>query len=211
MRSVTNKIAGLIFLFILSSCVVFAHSKTGNSVWKKRVSRIFDLDPTDTIEHHLKDMRSDTSLFDIIDNEVMTGKLTAYDSLGNKYTIGDFMRKPDTTTIEDPVTGLEKQVIVQHQRPIGCYHPKYKLIEEWSFDRVAGNTNIKIGWIVPIWVLRDFDGNSIGFDDIYWLKFDDVINIISSYQEHYPNPNNKLARFLWNDFFLNDVKPAIIK
>ena len=182
-----------------------AEKKTENTTWKKHEAHILDIDPEDTKKHPLRDMGSDSSLFEAIDYEVLAGQLSGYDSLGNKLTKSDLFGKPDTVYLVDPVTGytVYKTATLPHSYGRAS---KFKFIEDWSFDQATGNTTIKLNKVVPVIQDRDNTGNPGPYKNIYWLNFEDVSPIIAKYEQtHY---NNSLANLLWNDYFINDQKPA---
>ena len=131
-------------------------------------------------------------------------KLMVYDSTGTNVTLKQLLPVPDTNTFVDPVTNQEVIKVIQHVLIYGNA-PKYKLIENWSFDRVAGITRIKIEHIAPTIQKTDDNGNSQYPLEIFRLKFADISGMIEKYeQSHY---NRSLANLLWNEYFITPAKP----
>ncbi len=174
------------------------------NTWKKRNVRILDIDPEDTSKRHLKDMGSDTSFCNIINSGVNNGRINIYDSAGNSVSINSRdIYKQDTIVVTDPVTG-QNTIRVSKPDPFGEYKPKYKINEDWSFDELRGNTQVKLTHIAPFVTHTDVDRNVTYNEDIFWVKFEDISGILARYEHsHY---NNSLANLLWNDYFLSAVE-----
>ena len=185
----------------------FAHA--GNTLspksgWRGVNTRFLDIDPEKSKTSRLKDLDSDTSLYDHIYYALEKKKLMVYDSTGSNVTLKQLLPVLDTNTFVDPVTNQEVIKVIQHVLIYGNA-PKYKLIENWSFDRVAGITRIKIEHIAPTIQKTDDNGNSQYPLEIFRLKFADISGMIEKYeQSHY---NRSLANLLWNEYFITPAKP----
>lgn len=192
-------IAGILLLLFVA-CDYNAEAQGKEKIWKKQVYRVFDLDPEDTMKHHLRDMRNDRSLYEILDNAVFYEKLNAYDSTDKKLTVeAIYYKSPDTSKVIDPITMQEKTVVSMYKTD-HYDHPLYKIIEEWSFDIVTGNTTVGIRYLAPAIAVYDSAGKFTGYEEKYRLKFEDVSPILAKFEEEHPNKT--LALLLWNEHFL---------
>jgi len=181
--------------------------KPGNTVWKKQVARVIDMSvQEDTVVHHLRDMSPDTTLTEILVNAIRAGKITAYANTGNFFSeklTKDMLEallssKPDTVSITDPVTSQEMIKIVSHDFNYEAIN-KYRIIEDWTFDPNTGKTQIQITGIAPIRDVYGSAGEFRGVMAMFYLRFNDVKNIISRYELYHPN--NTIASHVWNDYF----------
>jgi hypothetical protein len=168
--------------------------------------RYIMLDPVDSIRRHLKDMGSDSSLYDLIVYATETKKVPIYDSSGKKLSHMDILPPPDTTTLIDPVTNNEVIKIIKHE--LYGFKPKYKFVEEWSFDELKGNIQIKIEKAGLFLEHPDYQmyNNLQETEDLFWVKFEDFSAILSKYEHsHY---NTSLSHLLWKEYFMKEeVKP----
>jgi hypothetical protein len=189
---------------------------TSNALWKKTVSRVVDLKrPTDTITHLLLDHSADTSLFEYLVHGIKNGSLTAYKiynyTYNEKLTIEALheILEPiqDTITVTDPVTGAELIYIKSREFDVTQAH-KYRIIEDWTFDPIGGETIVKITGIIPLQDLR-IDGNYIGLKGLFFVNYTDAQKTIEKYNQL--NPTNTLAQKIWTDYFLDENKPGTTK
>ena len=178
------------------------------SAWSATASRIFDIDPEDSKTSRLKEMSSDTSLYDQIYYEFEKMKIIVYDSIGKSIALQQLLGKADTVYLEDlenVITGQKVMKIIKRTLTYGN-EPKYKLIENWSFDRFAGITRIKIDQIAPALPEKDINDNPTAYHEIFRLKFADFSGMLEKFeQSHY---NHSLANLLWKDYFQT---PAQVK
>jgi len=218
-------------LFLLAGCsqsgpkdsgpattAISASSPVSTDVWKKQVARIIDLkdkdDATGNLSpHHLKPMKDDTSLIEMIFTELKAGRITAYSptdlSLNTKLTpeqIKDLTAPTiDTVIITDPVTGKEKTVVTQQEVNSGDIH-KYRILENWTFNHATGKTDIEIAGIAPIKEVYMPTGQLIGSKALFYLHYSDLHPIMKQLETLQPRKN--LPSLIWDDYFLSDVKPV---
>ncbi len=192
-----------------------AFAQTG--VWKKTVSRTIDVaEKEDTATHHLTDVTNDTSLFEIMAVALKAGKLTAYNSFDHDFTtkitatqLKELLGgKTDTTQVTDPVIGKDKWIIVHHDFPYSMVH-KFRLLEEWTFDPRTGKTDVQITGISPMRDVYGDNGVFRGKQSIFWVKYADAHDVIAKYDARHPT--RTFASLIWDDYFLSDVKPQVVK
>jgi hypothetical protein len=168
----------------------------GVLVLERRISRIYDTDPEDTASRHLKNMDADTSLYNTIYYDILSGKINAYDSLGSKILTNELSGIPDTTTVVDPITLNMETKVVPHLW-LFDHKPKYRIVEDWRFDKATGNTKIKVAGIVPFLERTDAYYNTVTYWNIFWLRYDEVYSIVNQYEESHPGISLELQ--LWKD------------
>lgn len=190
-----------------------AFAQTGE-VWKKRVARIIDMAPKeDNAAHHLTDAKPDTSILEMIAPALKSGKITTYSSFDNNFTtkltqaeINQILgAKIDTIFITDPTSGKEEVKIVHRDFDYSSIH-KYRVLEEWVFNPSTGKTDIQITGIAPIRDIYGDDGVFRGVQAMFWIHYSDLRGVITKYEQYHPD--NTIALHIWNDYFLNDVKPG---
>jgi len=106
--------------------------------------------------------------------------------------------KVDTITVVDPTTGDEVQ-----QRRITDFRPetitKFKIKEDWMFDRNQGQMVVRIVGIAPVQDLYGDDGVYRGPQSMFWLYYPDIRGLLANYEVF--NPHNDMYRATWDEFF----------
>jgi len=187
------------------------------SIWQTKATRIITIpvNRDDTVIHHLRDEVADSTLSEVIAARKCNGIITSYSDFDSgfkhvlpKYGINEgWTFAADTQAITDPVTHLE--VIKLITRSFHSYdEEKFELLQNWSFDLARGRTTIEIVAVAP--------AGRPGGDDpkpkiapMFWVKYEDVQNIIYTYDQYYPG--NTMAKNIWTDYFLADERPVIQK
>ncbi len=189
-----------------------------NGIRTISVIRTVDMRQTDdTIRHHLVDQNfGDSALGQIFVAAILEGKIAAWEVYSNlfskKLTNPEILKmvtnKPDTM-FENESNGNGTEIIKCFTRDFNySAMSTYKILEEWSFDTRTGKTEIQIEAMAP--VLNVYvDGIFRGFNTMFWLKMDEVKDIIARYEQYHPD--NTFAMHIWNDYFLSDVKPEAAK
>ncbi len=209
---VCSFVAGVVFLWSCGTVSAQVNKQTG-VVWKKQVAREVEIKSGDEKVHHLRDLSRDTTFLELIVNAVSAGKITAYSNwdhrFSTKLTIKEFnemlVSRPDTQMIVDPITRKEKTVIITHDLDFEAIH-KYRILEDWSFNRATGNTDVHIEGIAPIKEIFGEDGSFRGVQAMFWVKYNDLAAIMQHYEQYHPDKT--IPALIWNDYFLSDVKPG---
>jgi len=192
----------------------FAQAKRDNKVMERLVIRtIAFMELPDTVDHHLINMIPDTSFIELLVDYKRKGKITTYtearDGFRTKLRKDEFanswvLPKPDTTVVVDPITGQEVIAIVEHD----LITSKYWLLEKWTFNTSTGKTKIQILGIAPTLTMQ-YDNGPITSHPIFWIKYEDIKDILERYEQQHPL--HTISGQIWDDYFLNDVKPAVLK
>jgi len=106
--------------------------------------------------------------------------------------------KPDTTMVEDPITGAMTMKITQRE-----FNPdvvtKYRIKEDWIFDRNLGRMVVRIIGIAPIQDRYNEDGSFRASQPIFWLYYPELRPMLAQYEVY--NPENDVARMTWDQYF----------
>ena len=63
--------------------------------------------------------------------------------------------------------------------------------------------------LAPVVFVYDYVDHANHGEVMFWVQYNDVKPIISRYEEYHPT--HTIAQLIWDDYFLNDVKPAMVK
>ena len=177
-------------------------------LWKKRVWREIDTREKQNLAfRYTGDEATGGGMFiEILIDAVKKGKVAAYSTYDDRFTskltkeqlMEQITPKSDTIEVEDPVTGQKYQKVVTRD-----FSPqtitKYRIKEEWIFDRNQGKMVVRILGIAPV---RDiYDENNIyrASMPMFWLYYPKIRQTLSEYEVY--NPNNEVYRATWDEFF----------
>lgn len=182
--------------------------------WRKQVTRTIDMrEPEDTVTHHLRQANGNPTLIELIVDAIKAGKLTAYSGWDNQFTtklsIADVNQmtagRTDTVVVVDPLTGNEITKVVTRDFDPDMFH-YYRILEDWAFNTVAGKTTVQIVGVAPCQDVINEDGTFRGRKSFFWVKFADIQAILAHYAQL--NPTKPFPVYIWNDYFLSDIKPT---
>lgn len=180
-------------------------------MWKKRVWREIDIRERQNaaFQYPGDDQTGGGYFIEILLDAIKKGKIKAYSNLDDRFTtaltkdqiIEILIGEPDTLMVEDPITGELTMRITQ-----GEFNPsivtKYRLKEDWIFDRNLGRMVVRIIGLAPI---RDIIDENTGqyrtSQAVFWLYYPELRPMLAQYEVF--NPQNDIARMTWNDFFEN--------
>ncbi len=188
-------------LFYFSSLQAQEHN-----LWKKRVVRLVDISKVGTVQGK-HDEAAGHFLSEII-ADIQAGKLTAYYTFDTWFTtalpkesVRDMLfSKKDSIAKADPKSTLE----VNKLRDPGAI-TLYKIIEEWNFNPSTKETDVQIKGIAPAQTMLNSDGSHRSIRSMFWLRYDDVKDLLIKYSKQFPKENVLLAE--WNGYvktFVND-------
>lgn len=180
-------------------------------MWKKRVWREIDTRQKQNMAFRYPgDDNSGGGMFiEILVDAVKKGKVKAYSTSDDRFTnaltkdqIMEMLQgKPDTTWVIDPVT--EQQIMKISNRD---FNPdmitKYRIKEDWIFDRNLGRMVVRIVGIAPLLDKYSEDDNRFLFSyPMFWIHYPELRSINAQYEVF--NPENDIARMTWDEFFEN--------
>jgi gliding motility associated protien GldN len=174
-------------------------------MWKKRVWREIDTRQKQNFPFRYPgDEESGGGYYiEILMDAIKQGKITAFSD--ERFTIpltaDDVMSKvvgkPDSTIVEN-ADGSTKLVITNKGfNPDGV--TKFRLKEDWIFDRNVGRMVCRIIGLSPILDKYGEDGLFRATMPMFWLYYQDARALHSKYEIY--NPENDVYRITWDDFF----------
>ena len=178
-----------------------------DAVWTKTIIREVLMEDTASTENRkLKKAKNDSLLAQILSVNLLKQKLTAYNLENGTLSaplppakVAEMLStKPDSITMDDPITGKPITKIFKPDVPYDLMY-MYRVLEEWTFDRATGKTNIQIIAIAPMMDIYGDEGSFHGRRTQYWVKYNEVREILARYEHSHPDSNLSLA--VWKDYF----------
>jgi gliding motility associated protien GldN len=193
-----------------TSVLGWQHLREADVLWKRRVWREIDVREKQNMAFRYPgdDETGGGYFIEILMDAVKKGKIKAYstfsdDRFTTAYTKDQVMEllagKKDTTKVIDPITGQETFTITNRdfdpERVI-----KYRLKEDWLFDRNLGRMVSRIIGIAPIVTVVDPNtGEARGTSALMWIYYPEAREVLAQYEVF--NPENDVNRMNWDDFF----------
>jgi gliding motility associated protien GldN len=177
-------------------------------LWKKRVWREIDTREKQNVAfRYVGDENTGGGMFiEILIDAVKKGKVTAYSTFDDRFTqsltkdqiMEKVAGKTDTVEVEDPVSGtVTKQVRVKDFRPETI--TKYRIKEDWIFDRNQGQMVVRIVGLAPVLDIYGDDGVYRASQAMFWLYYPDIRGLLAQYEVY--NPQNDISRQTWDEYF----------
>ena len=177
-------------------------------MWKKRIWREIDTREKQNMAFRYPgDENTGGGYFiEILIDAIKKGKVKAYNNFDDRFTsaltkdqIQEVLyKKPDTSYVEDPVTGNQIMKITKKD-----FDPesvtKYRLKEDWIFDRNLGRMIPRIIGIAPLRDIYNDDGSFRASQAMFWIYYPELRPTLAQYEVF--NPDNDVARMTWDDFF----------
>lgn len=175
-------------------------------LWKKRVWREVDTRQKQNFPFRYPgDEYSGGGMYiEILLNALKNGTAQAFqdENFKNLVEYDDIMKTltggKDTQYVEDPETGELQMIITDNQ-----FDPddvtKFRLKEDWIFDRKLGRMVCRILGISPYKDKFSENGIYQGSYPMFWVYYPDVRKQHVRYEVY--NPDNDVFRMTWDDFF----------
>lgn len=191
--------------------IPWQYIREADVLWKKKVWREIDVREKQNIGFRYQgDENTGGGMFiEILIDAIKRGKITAYNTFGgtddrftSKLTKEQVMEqlapKDDTIEVEDPVTGEKIIKIVKRD-----FKPetvtRFRVKEEWLFDRNQGKMIVRIIGIAPVKDEYGDDGTYRGPVAMFWLYYPEIRPVLANYEVF--NPQNDVYRYTWDEFF----------
>ncbi len=203
--------------------VPYPYIREADVMWYRRVWR--DLDLREKVNHPLyfptTPINDRKSLFDVIlQGLTVDGSITAYDAGITGWDdefkkpllleeINAMLVKLDTAWTEDLVTG-DLVPSIQENRVTSENIKKYRLKEDWTFDRQRSTMDIRIIGISPLKEKLDADGALQGYTPLFWLYFPELRYVLVNW-EVFNRGNDAERRSLDHLFWTRDFSSQIVK
>lgn len=188
--------------------VAWQNVREADILWKKRVWREIDTREKQNMAFRYPgdDYTGGGYFIEIILDAIKKGKIKAYSNLDDRFTstltkeqIQEMLAgKPDTTMVTDPNTGKEQMVITLRE-----FNPdnvtKYRVKEDWVFDRNLGRMTARIIGVAPYQDKYNDDGSFRGSQALFWMYYPEIRPMLAQYEVF--NPENDVARMTWDEYF----------
>lgn len=149
------------------------------------------------------------AFIEILLDAVRKGKIQAYSMMDDRFTTAldlDAFNESlggtwDTADVVDINTGEITQTITEKEFDINSV-TKYRIKEEWVFDRNAGRLRVMIIGLAPIKDHYSPTTNEYLYSTpLFWLYYPDLRNVLVNYEVY--NPKNNVNRITWTDYLDN--------
>jgi gliding motility associated protien GldN len=174
-------------------------------MWSKRIWRVIDVREKMNLAFVHPEGNFFTILMKGIQDPDSTKALRAYRSESDKFwykitpqevsTMGSSI---DTIQQVDPITyEMKLKIIVNKLNPEDI--KRYRVKEEWFFDRQYSTLKVRILGIAPLLEKKDDQGNFLGEQVLYWVRYPDCREYLSRQRAFMEgNDANPMS---WEDLF----------
>ncbi|MEY3246130.1 MAG: gliding motility protein GldN, partial [Bacteroidota bacterium] len=195
--------------------LAYEHIREDDAWYRERVWREIDIREKMNLAFRYKaeDDNGNQRFINILLRAVRKGDVTAFDpNVDDRFTtpmtvarVGEVISgKCDSVQVidwaKDPTgsKGIFKDSLVCRE-----FNPddivKFRLKEEWVFDRESSRMYTRILGIAPIKTYVDDAGNVLGESPLFWIYYPDLRPILSLYEVY--NGKNFGARMSWEELF----------
>lgn len=187
----------------------FSSIREVDAAWKRRVWRQIDVrqKQNQAFTYAGDEYSGGGAFIEILLDAVKKGKVSAYNTFDDRFTeplnMESFEQSlsgsVDSTPVIDPITGETTYVITKKEFNVNDV-TKYRLKEDWIFDRNAGRMVVRIVGIAPLIDRRNETTGDYQYSTpMFWLNYPDLRKVLANYEVY--NPQNDLHRMSWADFF----------
>ncbi len=177
----------------------YAPLREADVFWQKRIWRVIDLGQkmNQTFRYN-----SDPFLNILLDvAQKPNVRLYLDDGFKQPVTYADVEKatgRIDTITVVDPVTYEESKKIVKNDFNWESV-TKFRLKEDWIFDKQSSKMIVRIIGIAPIQEVYDENDNYRGDRALFWAYYPDLRSYLVKHEAF--NPFNDSNRLSWDDIF----------
>ncbi|NQY11977.1 MAG: gliding motility protein GldN [Flavobacteriales bacterium] len=180
-------------------------------MWQKRIWRTIDLreKQNQIFYYPLSPVNGRKSLIDVILETLKVGdQLTAYDAMFGE----DFSLQLTMDEVNSKISGVTETAWVPSADPPYALEPKittddfnsstikkYKIKEEWFFDRQRSVMDVRIIGLCPVTEEVDDEGNIKGDMPMFWLYFRECRYVFINHETF--NRYNDVERRTYDDIF----------
>lgn len=179
-----------------------------DAAWKRRVWRVIDVrqKQNQAFIYQGDEYTGGGAFIEILIDAVKKGKVSAYSMLDDRFSTPLNMESfektmggtYDTIQVDDLETGELVTKIVKREFNVNTV-TKYRIKEDWVFDRNMGRPVVRIVGIAPL--KDEYNENTGDFlysAPLFWLNYDELRKTLAGYEVY--NPKNDLHRMSWSDY-----------
>jgi len=196
----------------------YQHVREADVMWSTKIERVIDLREkmNQVFYYPLRPINDRQNLIDVLVQAIKEGTITAYGNASNDDEFQSPMSPSEVENIglnqlglqpvfveeiEDPETG--DAILDTTYNDFSDYShdvKKYRVKEEWFFDKQRSVMEVRIIGICPVIDRRDEDGIYTGETSLFWVYFPEVRKILSK-SEVFNHRKNDAARLTYDDIF----------
>jgi len=176
-------------------------------LWSKRVWREVDTREKQNMAFRYPgdDATGGGYFIEILLKAVKDGKLKAYSGLDDRFTtalstdqILEMTSGTVDTTYVEMVDGRTEMRITNRDFNVDAV-TKYRIKEEWIFDRNLGRMVVRIIGVAPMLDRLNDDGSFRASSPMFWLYYPEMREVTAQYEVF--NPENDAARMTWDEYW----------
>lgn len=190
----------------------YEHLRWDDALYTEKVWREVDLREKMNMPFRFKteDDNGDQRFISILLKAVKSGEVTAFDATDDRFTtpldstaVGMLTAGglPDTTAVRD-INDPNK--IVKYVVSTTSFDPesvlKFRIKEEWVFDREASRMFVRILGIAPLRTVLNENGTERGQAPMFWVYYPDLRPTLAKYEVYNPK-NMGTGRMTWEELF----------
>ena len=192
----------------ISKPILWQPIREADILWKKRVWREIDTREKQNVGfRYAGDENTGGGYFiEILLDGIKRGKIKAYSNIDDRFTteltkdqiLQMIAGKDDTAKVYDPTTDTYS-LRVTHTDFNPELVTKFRIKEDWIFDRNEGKMVVRIAGMAPMIDMYGDDGTFRATRSMFWLYYPDCREYLAQYEVI--NPLNDVARYTWDEFF----------
>lgn len=191
----------------------YEHLRADDALYTERVWREIDVREkiNQVFRYKTEDDNGDQRFINIVLNAVKKGDVTVFSPDDDRFTtpmaLADVTKSVsgganDTVAVRDPE---KPDKILKYQVVASAFNPddivKYRIKEEWVFDREASRMFVRILGIAPLKTVMAPDGKTErGTAPLFWIYYPDLRPTLAKYEVYNPK-NMGMGRMTWEELF----------
>ena len=188
--------------------LAYEHIREDDAVYKQRVWREIDTREKMNLpfRYAANEDNGNQRFISILFDAIQSGNVTAFSGEDDRFTVPltkDQVSQAITGGIDTiPVTDLDGNVVKYDVRqkqvePDSIY--RYRLKEEWIFDKESSRMFVRILGIAPIMMKYTSTGIPVGDMTLFWAYYPDLRPTLAKYEVY--NGKNYAGRMSWEELF----------
>jgi len=181
--------------------MAYPYLREADVMWEKRVWRVIDVRE----KQNLPFKNPIEPFIKILIDGINSGEITAYgsnniDSFGAPMTIADVNKigaGTDTISVVD-TSGNEQRKVVNKVLDYNKI-TKFRLKEDWVFDKQRSMMIVRILGIEPVLDVFNEDGSLRGETPMFWIYYPDIRKVLVTHEIF--NNENDAMKLSWDDLF----------